>query len=101
MDVLSNDFDSTGSNASLTVTAIDSTGTAGIVTLSGGIVNYDPNGMFETLAVAETATDSFSYEITDGNGRTEIATITITIIGANDAPIVSAIVGAAAFFDGR
>ena len=31
-----------------------------------GTFDYDPNGQFESLAVGETGTDTFSYTIDDG-----------------------------------
>ena len=54
-----------------------------------GTFDYDPNGQFENLAVGETATDSFDYEITDGQGETDVATVTVTITGENDAPLAA------------
>jgi len=55
---------------------------------SDGTFNYDPNGQFEFLAQGETATESFDYTISDGNGGTDTATATVTINGVNDAPEV-------------
>ena len=43
--------------------------------------DYDPNGQFDTLAIGQTATDSFSYTIRDPSGATDVATVTITIDG--------------------
>jgi len=63
-------------NDALAVTAIDTTGTVGTVTLVAGVVSYDPNGQFEYLAAGETATDTFSYTIDDGNGGSDSATVT-------------------------
>lgn len=63
-----------------------------LVTISAeGVVNYDPNGKFESLSPNETATDSFQYTITDDStgGVSELATVTITIFGNNDAPTMS------------
>ncbi|WP_417391247.1 Ig-like domain-containing protein [Gimesia sp.] len=54
---------------------------------ANGTFSYDPNGVFAYLAQGETATDSFSYTITDAQGGTDTATVTVTIIGANDAPV--------------
>ena len=50
---------------------------------------YDTNGRFESLAVGQTARDTFTYTISDGNGETDTATVRITIAGVNDAPIVA------------
>ena len=48
---------------------------------------YDPHGYFEYLAVGETATDSFSYTISDGHGGNDTATVTVNVTGVNDAPV--------------
>lgn len=55
--------------------------------LGNGDFQYDPAGRFNSLAVGETATDSFSYTITDGRGRSDTATVTILINGVNDTPV--------------
>ncbi len=52
-----------------------------------GTVDYDPNDAFETLAVNETDTDSFTYTVSDGNGGSDTATVTVTINGVNDGPV--------------
>ena len=71
----------------LNVSSIDTSSTTGQVTNNGdGTFTYDPNGQFEYLAVGESTTDSFDYTISDGNGGSSTATITITINGANDVP---------------
>ncbi|WP_424965863.1 Ig-like domain-containing protein [Dinoroseobacter sp. S375] len=54
-----------------------------------GTFDYDPNDQFEALAVTETATDSFTYTIIDGNGGSDMATVTVTIEGVNDAPVAA------------
>jgi VCBS repeat-containing protein len=85
VNVKANDTDPDSSDT-LTVTAVDTTGTVGDVTLTSGTVSYDPNGKFEALATGETDTDTFTYTISDGHGGTDTATVTVTITGANDAP---------------
>jgi VCBS repeat-containing protein len=67
----------------------------GTVTVNeNGTINYDPNGMFEALAVEESDTDSFSYTISDAFGGSDTATVTVTITGVNDAPVAQNDVGA-------
>ncbi len=84
--VLDNDTDPDASDT-LSVSALDTTGTSGLVTDNGdGRFLYDPNGQFESLAVGETDTDTFGYTVSDGNGGSDTATVTITITGVNDAP---------------
>ncbi len=54
---------------------------------SDGTVTYRPAGRFEYLAEGERGADSFRYELNPGNGVTTLATVHVTIIGANDAPV--------------
>ncbi|MBD2561393.1 MULTISPECIES: beta strand repeat-containing protein [Nostoc] len=64
-----------------------------ILTLnSNGEFLYNPNGQFETLAVGATASDSFTYTITDGSSLTSTATVNLTINGVNDAPTLANII---------
>ena len=92
--VLTNDSDpDTGD--SLTVIAVGTAGTAGLVSSNGdGTFDYDPNGAFESLAAGATTTDTFTYTISDGNGGTDTATVTITITGVNDDPTANDDTGA-------
>ena len=66
-------------------------GTVGdIVQTDAFTVTYDPNGHFEYLAAGETATDTFAYTLYDTvNGVTSTSTATVTITGANDAPVLA------------
>ena len=83
--VLGNDTD--GDDDPLTIPTFDDTGTIGIVTYNDdGTFAYDPNGQFDSLAVGEDGTDTFTYTVSDGNGGSDVATVTITITGVNDAP---------------
>ena len=52
---------------------------------ANGVLNYNPNGQFESLAVGETDSDHFYYEISDGT-LTDQATVYVTIHGRNDPP---------------
>ncbi|MEZ5775712.1 MAG: cadherin-like domain-containing protein [Hyphomicrobiaceae bacterium] len=92
--VLANDSDFDGDT--LSISMVD--GQAGVIgstiTLASGArvtmnadgtFSYDPNGKFSTVPVGTVATDSFTYEISDGNGGTDTATVTIVINGT--API--------------
>ena len=77
-------------NDTLTVDSVDDSSTTGNVTWSAdGSFDYDPDGQFEYLAVGETAQDTFDYTVTDSNGATDTATVTITITGVNDAPVAT------------
>ncbi|WP_108262110.1 Ig-like domain-containing protein [Mangrovicoccus ximenensis] len=58
-----------------------------LTVLTGGAMFYDPNGAFEHLGEGDTGRDSFDYEVSDGAGGTDTATVTLEIAGANDAPV--------------
>ncbi|WP_370337487.1 tandem-95 repeat protein [Parvularcula marina] len=87
-NVLDNDSDPDG--GMLTVDSADATSAAGatITNNADGTFDYDPGSLFDYLAVGETATDTFSYTVTDGSGGFDTATVTVTITGVNDAPIL-------------
>ena len=90
--VLINDFDpDTGETATLTVVAYDATSTLGatVVVNPNGGYTYDPtsSATLNALPVGATATDTFTYTISDIHGATSTATVTITVAGLNDAPV--------------
>ena len=41
----------------------------------------------DELDAGDTATDSFTYTVTDGQGETDTATLVITVTGINDDPV--------------
>lgn len=53
-----------------------------------GQVTYDPNGQFENLDEGDEVPDTFTYTISDGNGGTDSAVATVTVVGENDTPTV-------------
>ena len=79
--------------AGLMVTSLGLTGTQGSVTLNPGATNgayYNAGSAFAYLSAGETATDSFTYTVSDGHGGSSTATATILITGVNQAPVVRA-----------
>ena len=65
------------------------TGTYGILTIGADgsyIYEADQDLAEDALDVGDKVTDSFNYTVSDGSGGTDIAVITITINGVNDAP---------------
>ena len=85
--LLANDTDADGDTL---VTVGETLTTAGgaIVTINtDGSYSYDPDGQFDYLGVGESVDDTFSYTVSDGNGGTDTATVTITVNGLNDAPV--------------
>lgn len=83
---------------SLTVAAVNgSAGAVGVATTlaSGAVVTvradgaftYDPNGAFASLCPGGTATDSFTYTVSDGHGGSATATVTVTVNGLESAAV--------------
>ncbi|EGW52440.1 hypothetical protein HMPREF1022_00567, partial [Desulfovibrio sp. 6_1_46AFAA] len=68
---------------------------------SYGTLSLDANGNYtyilnnslpvvQGLGVGESLTDSFTYTVTDNHGSTATNTLTVTINGTNDAPVLAA-----------
>ena len=86
VDVLENDTDVEGDT--LRVTAVTQGATPlGTVVLTDGVVSYTPNAEAQKLGAGKTATDSFTYTVSDGQGGTAVGTVYVSVTGANDAPI--------------
>jgi VCBS repeat-containing protein len=69
--------------------SINTAGTKGnVINNNDGTFTYDPNGQFESLALGQTATDTFAYTVSDNHGASSTATASITVIGQNDAPVI-------------
>lgn len=86
--LIANDKDYDGDT--LTITGVSATSAGGAaVTLQNGIVQYNPGSLFNHLKAGETATDTFTYTVSDGRGGTDTATVTVTINGTNDAPVIT------------
>ncbi|NQV70647.1 MAG: hypothetical protein HQ498_11535 [Pseudohongiella sp.] len=46
-----------------------------------GSYSYDTNGAFDSLYEGETASDSFTYAVTDGQGGSDVASVSFLILG--------------------
>ena len=84
-NLLSND-----SGNSITVTAFDalSTNGAAVSVNPDGTFTYDPlaSGPLQQLSGGASVVDTFTYTVTDIIGKTDTATVSITVAGVNDAP---------------
>lgn len=77
-ELTANDIDPEGQP--LTVTGVEGTAdTHGAVSLAGGVVTYTPDANFNGNA-------SFGYTVSDGNGGTDGATVSVAVRAVNDAP---------------
>ena len=80
MTVLGNDSISPDANETLTISQITSGPSNGSITNAGDRLLYTPDANF-------VGSDSFTYEISDGNGGTDQAMVTIDVTEVNDDPI--------------
>ena len=96
-NVIANDTDIDGDTLAVSAVNGETLNVGSIVTLASGAqvtvnadgsYSYAVNGAFEYLGAGETAIDTFDYTVSDGNGGSDAATVTITVNGANDAAVV-------------
>jgi VCBS repeat-containing protein len=62
---------------------------AGVTLNANGTFTFAPGGSYDYLADGESAVVSFQYKANDGVAESNVATVSITVTGANDAPVVS------------
>ncbi|TNF68046.1 MAG: tandem-95 repeat protein, partial [Gammaproteobacteria bacterium] len=90
IDVLANDTDLDTSDslsiASATIVGDDN----GSVLIDNNELVFNPGSDFDDLAVGESRDITINYTIEDGNGGSDSSTVTITVIGTNDAPVAVA-----------
>ena len=98
-DTLSVTLIGVGTNSDQAVTASSTyqsngttvTGTYGQLTIGAdGSYSYIANqDAADDLDASDTATDTFTYTVSDGNGGTDTATLIFTVTGVNDTPTAS------------
>ena len=87
INVLANDKDMDSGDI-LALLSFDDTSEMGaaISKNANGTLHYDPSGMdLPVLAPGETRIDTFEYTVCDGHGGTDVASVSIELLGA-DAP---------------
>lgn len=84
-NVLDNDTDVDGDGLTVTPTGATPAG----LTLNGdGSYTFNPaDPAYQDLNVGQTRNVTQTYEVSDGNGGTDTATLAITVTGTNDAPV--------------
>jgi MYXO-CTERM domain-containing protein len=80
LDAVANDSDVDGD--SLTVDAVTAGPSNGSTSIRGGAVVYIPDSNYN-------GSDQFTYRVSDGNGGTDTATVSITVRPVNDPPTLS------------
>lgn len=81
LNVLTNDSDADGN--ALSVTSVTAPSNGSVTFNANGTVTYTPDANW-------SGTASFTYQISDGNGGTDTATVTVTVDPVNDAPTAAA-----------
>jgi VCBS repeat-containing protein len=85
-DLMANDLG--GSAKNFYAVVYDSIKDAKVSTSDGVTITYDANGKYDYLRAGEPGYDSFNYTIQLANGVKSTATVTVKIIGANDAAVI-------------
>jgi VCBS repeat-containing protein len=88
VNVLANDTD-VDDGHTLTVTAASAPIGQGSASIVGNQVLFSPGADFDALAVGESANVVVNYSIQDEHGATSSSAVTITVTGANDAPVAN------------
>ncbi|WP_026286913.1 beta strand repeat-containing protein [Gilvimarinus chinensis] len=85
IDVMSNDIEVDASDTPGTLTlAIGTEPTHGVAVINNGLIDYTPAPEYE-------GTDTFTYTIEDSGGLiSNVATVTVSVIGVNDVPVAMA-----------
>ncbi|MCK5425835.1 MAG: cadherin-like domain-containing protein, partial [Emcibacter sp.] len=86
IDVLANDTDVDNDVLFITDATLD--GGVGAVSHDGTNITFNPGSAFDHLDDGETDTAIITYTISDGQGGTDTATLSLIITGSNDGPIV-------------
>ena len=58
-----------------------------------GSYDFDPGDDFDYLASGESETVSFTFQVDDGRGSTDTATVDVVVTGSNDGPTAVALSG--------
>ena len=80
--------DETGGGA-FTVSLVDAPARGSLILGANGTFSFDPGTEFDFLPAGETATETFSYSITNSAGASDPVTVTINVTGTNDIPEIT------------
>jgi VCBS repeat-containing protein len=89
-DLLANDTDPDFIHGDvLNIVGVTQAASGAAVSLVNRAVQYDIGTLYQSLAQGQTATDTFTYTVSDTAGATSTAQVTMTITGVNDAPVTT------------
>lgn len=86
-DLLANDSDADGDALTLVLNTWTGSNGGEISADDSGNLYFVPGASFDDLAVGQSRNTSFTYTLWDAQGASDTATVTITVQGANDAPV--------------
>src|SRR6185295_7992510 len=90
------DVDSDDDAASLSYAITSAPSEGSVVNNGDGSFSFDPGSDFQDLAEGETRQVTFNYTATDSHAAvSNTGTVTVTVTGTNDGPLVQAVVAAA------
>jgi VCBS repeat-containing protein len=99
---LISDSGDTAGDSSTTMSISDVNGSAGnvgsfvagaygnLLVFSDGTYLYQANANVDPLQAGDNPTDTFNFTVTDSLGRSQATTLTVNVIGADDAPVITA-----------
>lgn len=93
IDVLANDTDIDAGDE-LALLSFDGTSEMGALISQNddGTLHYDPTGIdLPVLAAGEKAFDTFEYTVSDGHGGTDVASVSIELLGAGDPALLGSL----------
>ena len=82
IDVLGNDTDADTFD-SLSITSASVVSGGGSVRILNGMLEYDPEGDYDTLNAGQVANVQLSYTISDGEGGSDTGSVTVSVEGVN------------------
>ncbi|MFP8779267.1 DUF4347 domain-containing protein, partial [Hydrogenophaga sp. RWCD_12] len=86
-NLIANDSDPDSSNLSMVLDSFSGSNGGSFGTDDSGNLIFVAGSAFDDLAVGQTRQTSVTYTVSDDQGAQAIGTVTITVHGANDAPV--------------
>ncbi len=96
--VLKNDTDANGDTLAIVAVNGSAASVGNTITLASGAkvklnadgtFDYDPNGKFANLPQGGSAIDTFTYQVSDGNGGFDTTVVKVRVDGVNDQPLAN------------
>src|SRR5439155_22566732 len=89
IDVLANDTD-VDDGHSFSLVTVSAPAGQGSASISSNQLAFNPGSDFDHLAVGESQVVTLTYTMQDEHGAQSSSTVTLTVTGTNDAPLIDA-----------